>query len=159
MSCGVDIRRCVIFWQFNCKVMAEWPWRYRSRSKVIAHDTFSHAGDYLCQIWNESTQKCTCCRADTARCAIFLQFYCKFIVDWPWRYRPRSKVIIHETPSYASNNFLPNMERIHLELYMVWSGYDKMCHILAVLLQSHGWMIPNIYVKAKGYFTQHILSC
>ena len=30
--------------------------RYRSRSKVIARDTPSHASDHLCQIWKESIQ-------------------------------------------------------------------------------------------------------
>ena len=50
--------------------MAEWLWRYRSRSKFIAHDTPSHASDHLCQIGTGSTQNCTCCRMDTARCAI-----------------------------------------------------------------------------------------
>ena len=30
------------------KVKAEWPWRYRSRSKVIICDTPSHGSDHLC---------------------------------------------------------------------------------------------------------------
>ena len=34
----------------------EWPWRYRSRSKVITCDTPSHASDHLYQIWKESIQ-------------------------------------------------------------------------------------------------------
>ena len=34
--------------------MAEWPWRYRSRSKVIVCDT---PADHLCPIWKESIQK------------------------------------------------------------------------------------------------------
>ena len=38
--------------------MAEWSWRYSSRSKVIVHDTPSHAIDYLCLIWKEFIQKC-----------------------------------------------------------------------------------------------------
>ena len=46
--------------------MPEWPWRYRSRSKVIAHDTPSHASDHLCLIWKESIQNCRRYRADTA---------------------------------------------------------------------------------------------
>ena len=33
------------------QVTAEWPWRYRSRSKVITCDTPSHASDHLYQIW------------------------------------------------------------------------------------------------------------
>ena len=35
MCCWADMTRCAIFWQFYCKVMAEWPWRYMSKSKVI----------------------------------------------------------------------------------------------------------------------------
>ena len=50
------------FSPFCCKVMTEWPW---SRSKVIACNTTSHASDDLFQIWKESLQICTCCRADT----------------------------------------------------------------------------------------------
>ena len=46
--------------------MAEWPWRYRSRSKVIMHDTPSHANDHLCLIWKESIQNCRCYRVDIA---------------------------------------------------------------------------------------------
>ena len=55
-----------------------------------------HDGDHVCQIGRESIQNCTCCRTDMARCVIFWQFYCKFMVDWPWRYRSRSKVIVHD---------------------------------------------------------------
>ena len=35
--------------------MAEWPWRYSSRSKLIMHDT-PHASDHLCLISKESIQ-------------------------------------------------------------------------------------------------------
>ena len=45
--------------------MPEWPWRYRSRSKVISRDTPSHASDHLCLIWKESIQNCRRYRADT----------------------------------------------------------------------------------------------
>ena len=47
------------------KVEVEWPWRYRSRSKVITCDTPSHASDHLYQIWKESIQNCRRYRADT----------------------------------------------------------------------------------------------
>ena len=77
------------------KVKAEWPWRYRSRSKVIMCDTSSHAGDHLYQIWKESIKNCRCYREDT----IF-----KVKAEWPWRYRSRSKVIICDTPSHASDH-------------------------------------------------------
>ena len=77
------------------KVKAEWPWRYRSRSKVITCDTSSHASDHLYQIWKESIKNCRCYREDT----IF-----KVKAEWPWRYRSRSKVIICDTPSHASDH-------------------------------------------------------
>ena len=38
------------------QVMLEWLWRYRSRSKVIVHDTPSHASDHMCLICKESIQ-------------------------------------------------------------------------------------------------------
>ena len=47
------------------KVNVKWPWRYRSRSKVITCDTLSHANDHLYQIWRESIKNCRCYRADT----------------------------------------------------------------------------------------------
>ena len=46
------------------KVEVEWPWRYRSRSKVITCDTPSQASDHLYQIWKESIQNCRRYRAD-----------------------------------------------------------------------------------------------
>ena len=73
----------------------EWPWRYRSKSKVITCDTPSHASDHLCQIWKESIRNCRCYRAET----IF-----KAKAKWPWRYRSRSKVIICNTPPYTSDH-------------------------------------------------------
>ena len=33
------------------KAKAKWPWRYRSRSKVIICNTPPHTSDHLCQIW------------------------------------------------------------------------------------------------------------
>ena len=83
--------------------MAEWPWRYRLRSKVVTRDT-PHASDHLCLIWNDSIENWMCCRADRTRCAIFWQFYNKVMTEWPWRYRSRSKVIMHDTPSHAGDH-------------------------------------------------------
>ena len=40
------------------KVKAKWPWKYRSRSKVITCDTPSDGNDNLCQIWKECKQNC-----------------------------------------------------------------------------------------------------
>ena len=77
------------------KVKVEWPWRYRSRSKVITCDTSSHASDHLYHIWKESIKNCRCYREDT----IF-----KVKAEWHWRYRSRSKVIIGYTPSHASDH-------------------------------------------------------
>ena len=51
--CRADTKECHIL-SFYCKVMAEWPWRNRSRSKVIACDTPSPANEHFCQIWKES---------------------------------------------------------------------------------------------------------
>ena len=68
MCCRVDTEICAIFQQFYCKVRVEWPCRFdwrpwiepwrRSRSKFIMHNTFSHASDYLCQLWKELIQNC-----------------------------------------------------------------------------------------------------
>ena len=41
--------------------------------------------------------------------------------------------------SYVSDHFHPNIIKVYQELQMIESQYDKMCHILAILLQSHGW--------------------
>ena len=68
----------------------EWPWRYRSRSKVITCDTPSHASYHLYQIWKESIQNYRRYRAYK----IF-----KVKAEWPWKYRSRSKVITCDTPS------------------------------------------------------------
>ena len=73
----------------------EWPWRYRSRSKVITCDRPSHASDHLFQIWKESIRNCRCYRADTIL---------KAKAKWPWWYRSRSKVIICNTPSHTSDH-------------------------------------------------------
>ena len=73
----------------------EWPWRYRSRSKVITCDTPSHASDHLYQIWQKSIQNCRRYRADT----VF-----KVKAEWPWKYTSRSKVISCNTPSDANDD-------------------------------------------------------
>ena len=73
----------------------EWPWRYRSRSKVITCDTPSQASDHWYQIWKESIPNWRRYRADT----IF-----KVKAKWPWKYRSRSKVISCDTPSEANDD-------------------------------------------------------
>ena len=50
--------------------MAQWPWRYRSRSKVMVRNTLSHGSDHLCLIWSESLQNCRRNRADTMRAGL-----------------------------------------------------------------------------------------
>ena len=85
----------------------EWPWRYRSRSKVITCDTPSHASNHLYQIWKESIQNYRCYRADT----IF-----KVKAEWPWKYRSRSKVITCNTPSNAND-----------DLCQIWKEYKQNC--------------------------------
>ena len=73
----------------------EWPWRYRSRSKVITCDTPSHACNHLYQIWKESIQNYRRYRADT----IF-----KVKAELLWKYRSRSKVITCDNPSDANDD-------------------------------------------------------
>ena len=85
----------------------EWPWRYRSRSKVITCDTPSHASNHLYQIWKESIQNYRRYRADT----IF-----KVKAEWPWKYRSRSKVITCNTPSNAND-----------DLCQIWKEYKQNC--------------------------------
>ena len=85
--------------------MPEWPWKHRSRSKVIIRDTPSHDSDHLCLIWKESIQNCRYYRADTA-CGtdIFQMFYCQVMLELPRRYRSRSKVIVHDTTSHGGDH-------------------------------------------------------
>ena len=85
----------------------EWPWRYRSRSKVITCDTPSHVSNHLYQIWKESIQNYRRYRADT----IF-----KVKAEWPWKYRLRSKVITCGTPSNAND-----------DLCQIWKEYKQNC--------------------------------
>ena len=85
----------------------EWPWRYRSRSKVITCNTPSHASNHLYQTWKESIQNYRRYRADT----IF-----KVKAEWPWKYRSRSKVITCYTPSNAND-----------DLCQIWKEYKQNC--------------------------------
>ena len=87
------------------KVKVKWPWRYRSRSKVITCDTPSHASNHLYQIWKESIKNCSYYRADTI-----------FKAKWPWRYRSRSKVITCNALSHTSDH-----------LYQIWKESIENC--------------------------------
>ena len=89
----------------------QWPWRYRSRSKVITCNTPSHASYHLYQIWKESIQNYRPYRADT----IF-----KVKAKWPWKYRSRSKVITCDTPSNANDDLCP-----------IWKEYKQNCRFFS----------------------------
>ena len=106
------------------QVKVEWPWRYRSRSKVITCDTPSHASDHLYQIWKESVQNCRHYRADT----IF-----KVKAEWPWKYRSRSKVIICDTPSDVND-----------DLCQIWKECKQNCRFLFL---GESWKIRKISEK------------
>ena len=95
----------------------EWPWRYRSRSKVITCNTPSHASNHLYQIWKESIQNYRPYRADT----IF-----KVKAKWPWKYRSRSTVITCDTPSNANDDLRP-----------IWKEYKQNCRFFS------GWKPKN----------------
>ena len=78
------------------QIKVEWPWRYRSRSKVITCDTPSHASNHLYQIWKESIQNYRRYRVDT----IF-----KVKAEWPCN-----------TPSNAND-----------DLCQIWKEYKQNC--------------------------------
>ena len=61
-------------------------------------------------------------------------------VEWPWRYRSRSKVITCDTPSHVSNH-----------LYQIWkeSIHNRR--------RYRGWMTLKIYVKVKSHYMRHTL--
>ena len=48
------------------KIIPEWPWTYRSNSKVSVQETPSDGSDHLCLLWKWSIQNCRCDRADAA---------------------------------------------------------------------------------------------
>ena len=165
---------------------------------LLPINTPSHASNHLCQMGTESIQNCTCCKADMARCAMFWQFYCKVMAEWPRKYRTmsRSLCMLHplklviicakygknpfrtvhapkqtqqDAPCFGSfiakiglNDLLymcqgqrllhttyhlilviicAQRERIHPVLYVLYSGHYRMSHILTVLLQNHGCVI------------------
>ena len=76
-----------------CKVMAEWPWRYRSRSKVIRCDTPSPP-----KTVGVTEQTRNAGRTD-GRTAGQMDGH-----EWPWRYKSKSKVTVHDTTSHAGKN-------------------------------------------------------
>ena len=102
----------------------EWPWRYRSRSKVITCNTPSHASYHLYQIWKESIQNYRRYRANTI-----------FKAEWPWKYRSRSKVITCDTPSNAND-----------DLCQIWKEYKQNCRFFS---QGESRKIRKISEKLK----------
>ena len=109
--------------------MAQWPWRYRSRSKIISCNTLSYSSCNLChtsrtvhdieQAWQDGPY--------------FSSFYCKITAEWSWRYRSRSKVILRNTPSHASDHLCQMWKEstqncMYCRVYMTWQ-------ILEILLQ------------------------
>ena len=79
--------------RFRTGNITEWTRFSKSRSNDL--NTPSHASDHLYRKWKVSIQNCRRYRADT----IF-----KVKVEWPWRYRTRSKVITSYTPFHASDH-------------------------------------------------------
>ena len=71
-----DYPHCWVMLDPPSQNKVEWPWRYRSRSKVMTCNKPPQASDHLYQIWKESMQNCRYYRADT----IF-----KAKAKWPWR--------------------------------------------------------------------------
>ena len=117
----------------------KWPWRYRSRSKVITCDTQSHASDHLYQIWKESIQNCRHYRADT----IF-----KAKAKWPYRYRSRSRVIICNTPSDTSDH-----------LCLIWKESVQNCRFFSRSRPKNFKKMPKIQIFRfwKKCRTRHTL--
>ena len=89
----------------------EWPWIYRSRSKVITCDTPLHASDHLYWIWKESIQNCRRYRADTIL---------KVKAERPWKYSSRSEVITCDTPSDAND-----------DLCQIWKECKQNCRFFS----------------------------
>ena len=97
-------------WWIPSQNKVEWPWRYRSRSKVITCNTPSHVSDHLYQIWKETIQNCRCYRAGTI---------IKVKAEWPWKYRSGSKVITCDTPSDAND-----------DLCQIWKECKQYCRFV-----------------------------
>ena len=84
-----------------CKFMAKWPWGYGRSSKVIIGYTSSHARNHL---WNAFRTTW----ADMRWWAISQKFYTKVMIEWPWRYGPKSRVITcHTLVHECSLSFVP----------------------------------------------------
>ena len=119
-------------------ITAKWPWRYGSRSEVIMHKTPSHASDHLCQTWKQFNQNGPCCRADMKRYAIFLQFYCKVMAEWPWRHRSGSKAVARNTSSHISDH-----------LCQIWKKNSSIQSCIACSYFSQPSLVPKLCTQFK----------
>ena len=115
----------IIFSYFELEIVNRWSTRItppQPQMQTILWfphcDSIGRFPQAYTKIGKESIQNCMSCTAYTRRCAIFQQFYCKVLVEWPWRYRSRSKVVARDTPCSCLWSFVPNMEIIHPVLYV-----------------------------------------
>ena len=123
------------------KVKVEWPWRYRSRSKVIRCNTPSHASDHLYQIWKESVTHCRWNRADT----IF-----KSKAKWPWRYRSTAhllklldKICKYEMDPACIVEDTGNYMQHPLMVMMICAKYGKNASRIVVFFQGESGKISK----------------
>ena len=134
--------------------MTELPWRYRSKSKIIAPDTPSHAIDHLCQIGKESIQNCTCCSRPEMMClilAVLLQVMAEF------RFRSRSKVVASATPSHANDHLC----QIRKESIQNCRSYRAECRMdgqtdVQTCGQTDGWSAMTI---THHHHKHHTVLC
>ena len=122
--------------------MAEWPWRYMSRSKMIMHNTPTHASDHLCPIWKESIQNCTCCRLDTTRCAIFSSFIAKSWLNDLEEIGQGQHFLMCDKPSYTSD---------HLCLMWQESIQKCRCYRADTVCRTDGQMEWNRYTPPNKH--------
>ena len=91
------IKTCGIFQKVLCEVVDEWPWIYRTWSKVITAQMVM-----LVIIGKEFMNNCTRCRADTKKMSFF--FICEENDAFPRRYGSSQKTS-HATHFYANAFF------------------------------------------------------
>ena len=132
------------------KVKVHWPWRYRSRSKVITCDKPSHASDHLYQIWKESIQNCRRYRADT----IF-----KVKAEWPWNigrgqrslYATHPLIIVIICAKYGKNTSrtVDLFFKVKAEKFQKFAKNSNFQILKTTLHATHPLMIVIICAKYK----------
>ena len=80
---------------FYNKAMAEWPWRYRSRSKAIKCKTPSHASNHLWKIKIQSIQKLYRLQSRHDKICYISAFFCKVRQEWHIRQGQKSLYMTH----------------------------------------------------------------